>query len=588
MDRTELARSLLRRFAGLEEARRPWVGSWQELTEYMLPRKNSFVSPGTGFATRGRAGDERIFDSTPLHSLELLASSLGGLLTNPSLPWFDISVKDRALGDADEVREFLQAARERMVALFNSEDTGFQAHVHELYLDVALLGTAVMYVEADPTTVVRFSARPLGEVFVAENARGQVDTVYRRYEVSARQAIQEWGAACSDEVRAKGEDRPDEPVEVLHAVFPRSDRDPAGFGAANFPFASVYMEVKTEHVLEESGYLEMPYMVPRWAKAAGETYGRGPGQTALSDTRVLNAMARTALMAAEKMSDPPLMVPDDGFLGPVRSGPGGLSYYRAGSTDRIEPLPVNVDLRAAEEMMTGRRESIRRIFLGDQLTPEGPAVTATEAVIRQAEKMRVLGPVLGRLQTEFLGPLIRRVFRIMLRSGELPPFPQDLSPRDLEVRYTSPVSRAQKQYEAQGLAQVMEYLSPLVGSGDPFGIMDNFDTDRVARHVAELFNTPSDYLKSEDGVAEGRARKQQDSGQARTVSTLANAAAIAKTLSEAYTDRPSALTELWGLLTGAATAGIASAPVEPESPAGPESPAAPPEPSLTEEEAPHA
>jgi hypothetical protein len=588
MDRTELARSLLRRFAGLEEARRPWVGSWQELTEYMLPRKNSFVSPGTDFATRGRAGDERIFDSTPLHSLELLASSLGGLLTNPSLPWFDISVKDRALGDADEVREFLQAARERMVALFNSEDTGFQAHVHELYLDVALLGTAVMYVEADPTTVVRFSARPLGEVFVAENARGQVDTVYRRYEVSARQAIQEWGAACSDEVRAKGEDRPDEPVEVLHAVFPRSDRDPAGFGAANFPFASVYMEVKTEHVLEESGYLEMPYMVPRWAKAAGETYGRGPGQTALSDTRVLNAMARTALMAAEKMSDPPLMVPDDGFLGPVRSGPGGLSYYRAGSTDRIEPLPVNVDLRAAEEMMTGRRESIRRIFLGDQLTPEGPAVTATEAVIRQAEKMRVLGPVLGRLQTEFLGPLIRRVFRIMLRSGELPPFPQDLSPRDLEVRYTSPVSRAQKQYEAQGLAQVMEYLSPLVGSGDPFGIMDNFDTDRVARHVAELFNTPSDYLKSEDGVAEGRARKQQDSGQARTVSTLANAAAIAKTLSEAYTDRPSALTELWGLLTGAATAGIASAPVEPESPAGPESPAAPPEPSLTEEEAPHA
>ncbi|TDT87355.1 portal protein [Pseudodesulfovibrio indicus] len=588
MDRTELARSLLRRFAGLEEARRPWVGSWQELTEYMLPRKNSFVSPGTGFATLGRAGDERIFDSTPLHSLELLASSLGGLLTNPSLPWFDISVKDRALGDADEVREFLQAARERMVALFNSEDTGFQAHVHELYLDVALLGTAVMYVEADPTTVVRFSARPLGEVFVAENARGQVDTVYRRYEVSARQAIQEWGAACSDEVRAKGEDRPDEPVEVLHAVFPRSDRDPAGFGAANFPFASVYMEVKTEHVLEESGYLEMPYMVPRWAKAAGETYGRGPGQTALSDTRVLNAMARTALMAAEKMSDPPLMVPDDGFLGPVRSGPGGLSYYRAGSTDRIEPLPVNVDLRAAEEMMTGRRESIRRIFLGDQLTPEGPAVTATEAVIRQAEKMRVLGPVLGRLQTEFLGPLIRRVFRIMLRSGELPPFPRDLSPRDLEVRYTSPVSRAQKQYEAQGLAQVMEYLSPLVGSGDPFGIMDNFDTDRVARHVAELFNTPSDYLKSEDGVAEGRARKQQDSGQSRTVSTLANAAAIAKTLSEAYTDRPSALTELWGLLTGAATAGIAPAPVEPESPAGPKSPAAPPEPSLTEEEAPHA
>ncbi|WFS62689.1 portal protein [Pseudodesulfovibrio thermohalotolerans] len=556
MDRTELARSLLKRFSGLEEARRPWTGAWQELSEYMLPRKNSFVPSGSGAAWQGRAGDERIFDSTPMHALELLASSLGGLLTNPSLPWFDISVKDRETGDADEVRAFMQESRERMVALFNSEDTGFQAHVHELYLDVALLGTAVMYVEADPTTVVRFSSRPLGEVFVAESARGQVDTVYRRYELTARQAVQEWGAACSDETLRKGEDRPEEPVEILHAVFPRMDRDPAGFGSAHFPYASVYLEVKGSHVLEESGYLEMPYMVPRWAKAAGETYGRGPGQTALSDTRVLNAMARTALMAAEKMSDPPLMVPDDGFLGPVRSGPGGLSYYRAGSTDRIEALPVNVDLRAAEEMMNGRRESIRRIFLSDQIAPEGPAVTATEAVIRQAEKMRVLGPVLGRLQTEFLSPLIRRVFRVMLRAGALPPFPEGLSPNDLEVRYTSPVTRAQKQYEAQGLSQVMEYLAPLVGGQDAFGIMDNFDTDRVARHVAELFNTPSDYLKSEERVTEGRAQKGQAASSARLAATVADVAAIAKTLSEVRMDHPSILTGVWSLLTGSAGAGV--------------------------------
>jgi hypothetical protein len=556
MDRTELARSLLKRFSGLEEARRPWTGAWQELSEYMLPRKNSFVASESGAAWQGRAGDERIFDSTPMHALELLASSLGGLLTNPSLPWFDISVKDRETGDADEVRAFMQESRERMVALFNSEDTGFQAHVHELYLDVALLGTAVMYVEADPTTVVRFSSRPLGEVFVAESARGQVDTVYRRYELTARQAVQEWGAACSDETLRKGEDRPEEPVEILHAVFPRMDRDPAGFGSAHFPYASVYLEVKGSHVLEESGYLELPYMVPRWAKAAGETYGRGPGQTALSDTRVLNAMARTSLMAAEKMSDPPLMVPDDGFLGPVRSGPGGLSYYRAGSTDRIEALPVNVDLRAAEEMMNGRRESIRRIFLSDQIAPEGPAVTATEAVIRQAEKMRVLGPVLGRLQTEFLSPLIRRVFRVMLRAGALPPFPEGLSPNDLEVRYTSPVTRAQKQYEAQGLSQVMEYLAPLVGGQDAFGIMDNFDTDRVARHVAELFNTPSDYLKSEERVAEGRAQKGQAASSARLAATVADVAAIAKTLSEVRMDHPSILTGVWSLLTGSAGAGV--------------------------------
>ena len=544
MKKTELVQSLLTRFKGLEESRRPWISSWQELTEYMLPRKNSFTGTGTDMSLRGQTGDERIYDSTPMHALEMLASSLGGLLTNPAMPWFDINVRDRDLGDDREVRTFLQKARERMVNLFNAESAGFQTHVHELYLDVALLGTAVMYVESDPETVVRFSTRPLGEVCVAESVRGIVDTVYRRYEVTTRQAIQEWGPGCSEETRRKAEDRPEEKVEILHAVFPRTDRDPFGFGAANFPYGSIYLETGTRHILEESGYLEMPYMVPRWAKAAGETYGRGPGQTALSDTRVLNAMGRTALMAAEKMSDPPLMVPDDGFLGPIRSGPGGLSYYRAGSSDRIEALPVRVDLRATEDMMAQRRESIRRIFMGDQLAPEGPTVTATEAVIRQGEKMRVLGPVLGRLQTEFLSPLIKRVFRIMLREGALPEFPQGLEPNDLEIRYTSPVARALKQYEAQGLAQTMEYLGPLVGSTDAFGIMDNFDTDRMARHVAELFGTPSDYIKPEKDVNASRGQKTRAASSLKTARTIADAAAIAKTLTEAHTDRPNVLTDI--------------------------------------------
>jgi hypothetical protein len=565
MDATELARSLRTRFTGLEETRRPWLDTWRELTEYMLPRKNSFRGDGQSFI-RGRGGDEHIFDSTPSHALELLASSLGGLLTNPSMPWFDIRARDPDQGDAKTVRTFLQQARQRMVSLFNTEDTGFQTNVHELYLDVALLGTAVMYVEADPETTVRFCTRPLSEIYAAESARGAVDTVYRRYTLTVRQAAREWGAACSDETRRMAEERPDQPVEILHAVFPRTDRDPYGLGAAHFPWASVSVETATDHVLEQSGYLEMPYLVPRWAKAAGETYGRGPGQTALSDTRVLNAMARTALMAAEKMSDPPLMVPDDGFLGPVRSGPGGLSYYRAGSSDRIEALPVNVDLAATEQMMQQRRESVRRIFLGDQLAPEGPAVTATEAVIRQSEKMRVLGPVLGRLQAEFLSPLIRRVFRIMLRAGALPPFPPGLDPDDIEVRYTSPVARAQQEYEARGLARTMEYLAPLVGANDPFGIMDNFETDRAARHVAELFGTPADYLRSERAVAQARTAKGATETGQRNAQLIVQAASLARTLAEAHTDRPSVLTDLWALFGGRSSQAADAPPTAPVAP----------------------
>lgn len=548
MERIELAEGIMRRFSGLKSAREPWVSTWQELADYMLPRKRPVVD-GSASA---HAGDELIFDSTPVNALEMLASALGGLLTNPATRWFEIGMKNSRTAPGEKVRAFMLEARERMSALFNNEDTGFQAHVHELYLDIALMGTGAMYVEADSTSVVRFSTRPLGEMYVAESARGVVDTVFRRYELTLRQAAQEWGVGLSEEVCSRVDEHPEERIEILHAVFPRSDRDPFGLGVAHFPWASVYLEISTGHVLEQSGYMEMPFLVPRWSKASGDTYGRGPGLTALSDVRVLNAMARTALMAAEKMSDPPLMVPDDGFLGPVRSGPGGLSYYRAGTQDRIEPLPVNSDLRAAEDMMAQRRDSIRRIFLNDRITPdEGPGLSATEAVIRQSERLRVLGPVMGRMQTEFLSPLVNRVFRVMLRAGVLPPLPEGLSADDFEVRHTSPMTRAQRQQEVQGLKQVMEYLMPLAGEGDEVGIMDNFDADRVVRHAAELFGVPADLLRTESEVV--RARQEREAGRSRTqirqrtLQDVGEVVRLAGELAKMDIEQPSALTALLGM-----------------------------------------
>jgi hypothetical protein len=496
----------LARLNGMEAARTHWLPLWQELAAQIMPRKSPALGLGPA-ASPGHGGDEAVFDSTPAHSLELLASALGGLLTNPALPWFDLRL-GRGAPDDEAVRTFLAEARERLLQAFNAEATGFQTCVHELYLDLCLFGTAVMHVEADPDSGVRFSARPMGEMYLAEDARGVVDSVIRRYSLTARQAWGQWGQDCSAEVARMAEENPEQPVEILHAVHPRADRDPGSPANRHFPLASLYIEAQTRHLLEESGYHEMPYMCPRWAKAPGEAYGRGPGLTALSDVRVLNAMSRTALMAAEKMSDPPLMVPDDGFLGPIHSGPGGLSYYRAGSSDRIESLPVRVDLAAIEAMTERRRQSIRRIFLADQLTPEPANVTATEALIRQNEKMRVLGPTLGRMQTEFLAPLIERVFNILLREGDLPPWPKNLPQGSLNIDYASPIARAQRQAEADNLGQAVRYLAPLLAQGDPFHLLDNFEPDAIARHAASLFGLPADYLRPVEAVQQLRQARQ--------------------------------------------------------------------------------
>jgi hypothetical protein len=197
------AEAVLARLSALQPGRAQWLPLWQELAGQIMPRKS--VGPG-------RPGDEAVFDSTPAHSLEILASALVGLLTNPALPWFDLKL-GRGAPDGEDVRAFLATCRERLLAAFNTEATGFQACVHELYLDICLFGTAVMYVEPDPETLVRFSARPLFETCLAEDARGVVDTVIRSYSLTARQAWGQWGRACLAHVQKLAQDDPEARVE---------------------------------------------------------------------------------------------------------------------------------------------------------------------------------------------------------------------------------------------------------------------------------------------------------------------------------------------------------------------------------------
>ena len=118
--------------------------------------------------------------------------------------------------------------------------------------------------------------------------------------------------------------------------------------------------------------------------------------------------------------------------------------------------------------------------------------------------------MLGRLQTEFLAPLIERAFNILLREGELPPWPKALPQGSLQVDYATPVAQAQRQAEAENLGQAIRYLQPLLASGDPFHLLDNFEPAAMARHAATLFSLPADYLRPQDSVAAIRlARKDK-------------------------------------------------------------------------------
>ncbi len=516
------ATGLLRRFATLKTQRQHWESHWQEVADYIVPRKADITKKRTS----GDKRSELIFDGTAIHAAELMAASLHGMLTNAATPWFSLRYESNDLNGDDEAKEWLEGATDVMYQ--HLARSNFQEQIHELYSDLVTFGTAVIFIEADDDNGVRFSTRHIAECYVSENEQGRVDTVYRKYKTTARAAVRQFGEdKVTNRIQKLNTDDPYAEIELLHVVMPREDRNRRKKNNLNKPFASIYLDHEEKMIIGESGYDELPYCVPRFLKASFEQgYGRSPAMSSLSDTKMLNKMSEVVIRAAQLQIHPPLMVPDDGFMLPVRTTPGGLNFYRSGTRDRIEPLNIGANNPLGEQQLEQRRTAIRAAFYVDQLIlGQGPQMTATEVIQRTEEKMRLLGPVLGRLQAELLQPLINRCFEILVRQKQFAPAPESLRDGTIDIEYVSPLAKAQRSGDIQGILQMIEFLMPLMQLDQ--GIVDYLDFDGLAKHIIKVTGTPAAVVRGDGqvaGIREQRQQAQQAQSEMAATSQMAEAA----------------------------------------------------------------
>lgn len=497
----DVAVQLAKRLSKLESERGQWEYHWQQLAEYILPRKADINVKRT-------PGDKRmelVFDGTAIHAAEMLSASLHGMLTNPYSPWFDLRYRNEEMNVDDEAKEYLEEVTDQLHKAF--QRSNFSEQIHELYMDLVVFGTGVCFIEADEDFDLRFSTRHIKECFLVENQLGRVDTVYRKFTLPIRALAQQFGEEnIGEKFQRKLKAEPHDEVTIVHVVMPRTDRDAQKIDAKNMPFASLYFDPDQKIVLGESGFREMPYVTPRFLKSSYEKgYGRSPSMTALPDVKMINRMSEVTIKAAQKQVDPPLMVPDDGFILPVRTRPGGLNFYRSGTRDRIEPLQIGANNPLGLNLEEQRRQAIRAAYYVDQLVlGTGPQMTATEVVQRTEEKMRLLGPVLGRLQAELLQPMIDRAFNIMVRQNRFPAPPPAIADMDIEIEYVSPLARAQRQNDLQAIMRMFEIMSP-AASIDP-SVFDHVDFDGLVRHLLGVLHVPA---RVSQGEAQVMAKREQ-------------------------------------------------------------------------------
>ncbi|MFP4476809.1 MAG: portal protein [Desulfatibacillaceae bacterium] len=479
--------SLIRRHEALGAERARWESTWQDILDHVLPRRAGILGADTPGARRGA----KVYDSTPTRALVRLAAALNSMLTNPASRWFHLEVEDPEQNARQETRAWLEQVATAIQR--GLEASNFATEVHETYLDLGCLGTACMFMEEGADTDFNFSTRHIREVYVAEDDKGRVDTVFRKFSLTARQMLRRWGAdACGERIAEQARKKPEDRRDILHCVLPRDEWRPGRAGRENLPWASVWVDLETRRRLDEGGYHEFPYCVPRWLKASGEKYGRSPALDALADIRTLNAMARTLLVTGEKVANPPLNVPDENTC--VKNTPGGINYYDTRTMARIEPIAVGANLPLNFEMIREKRDAVADAFFANQLQLiDSRRMTAEEVRARVAENLRVLGPTFGRLQSEFFAPVVARCYGILLRNGKLPEPPASLAGQPIAVRYKSPLARSQRAHEAQA-------VSLLAGTALDWArtlpeVLDNVDLDAAIRALGEMDGVPAELLR---------------------------------------------------------------------------------------------
>jgi hypothetical protein len=499
---------------------------WQDIADHIIPDRNNI----TVRRTPGEKRNLHLLDNTGVQSNELLAGALHGILTSPNLQWFELTTGDRDLDSRPQIRQWLQEVSKLMLDTMNNSN--FQTEIHPFYLDLTSFGTAGMGIFEDDESVVRFQTNHVRDFFINENNKGMVDEYYQQWDWEAKQIIQEFGEenVHPDVVKAfkRGEDTK---FKVILAIYERT-KMPKSF-AKGMRYASQWILADQEFELRESGYRTFPHVVPRWSKAAGEKYGRGPGMNALPDMKTLNKMTETMIRGAQKAVDPPLQAPDDGYILPLVTRPGGINYYRAGRKDRIEPVFADTRIDFGYQALQDRRQRVRESFYVDQLQlNQGPQMTATEVIQRTEEKMRLLGPLLGRMQSEFLKRLIDRVYEIMEMRELIPPAPEALQDRELKVQYSSLIARSQKTSEAQAIMRTMEVVS-IFGQIDP-RVYDNFNADRAAKVAADLFGFPQRIFNTDDELEELRAQKAEAAQAAQQQQEMAGMAEVASKVAPVF------------------------------------------------------
>lgn len=503
-----------------EEARTERVdfeAEWRNISNFLLPGRGvyqTYTKP-----RKRQLTTTNVINTVAEDALYVLTSGMHSGLTSPSRPWFRLAWSDEKIKTVEPLVAWLQDSENRLNAGLHASN--FYSIINSFYIEYVGFGNGCVYVGEDSDTVqapFRFELLTAGEYAFTLGSDGRPSTFFRTVFMSQRQLVERFRTQVSAEIRKKVEAN-EAGIDVIDLAVVEIVMHDAFMDK---PWTRVYYEASSESAagnssekepLEVSGYYEFPYPLARWSTIGSDTYGIGPGSRALPDIKRLQEMEKAFLMATHKAINPPLNAPAR-MRGKLNTLPGGYNYYSNPQETVNEIYQVRFDYTGVGGAIERVEQRIQRnffndIFLTAARDPNATPYKATEVNAREQEKMLRLGPVIERLQHEFLQPVIERCFNIMLRKELFAPLDPALAEMagEYTISLVSPLATAQRAVALNGIQTFMGFI----GQAAQFdqSILDNIDTDEAAREMADIAGVQLGVLRKKEDIQKMRQQRAQ-------------------------------------------------------------------------------
>lgn len=503
----------------LERASKAWADKdeWKDLLEEAYELASPMRNPYDTENTQGQRRKDRVFDSTLQQGLFRFSSRLQSEMTPPLQKWGALIPGPLVPPESvDELKEALEVLRDVFFAVLFASN--WDTAVHEYYLELGMGTAAMLVLEGDDRTPIRFVVVPQPFFALEEGPYGDVGAVHRKRKIKVRNIEPTWPDIFDGDADSQPEgwalwleEHADDKVEVKEITYIDYDTGIWNYDVILCDAAGNGTQENTRIVTRD--YAENPWIVSRWSRNAFEVQGRGPVLHALPDAKVLNRTKELILKNASLAIAGVWAAVDDGVLNPrtVVIKPGAVipvaSNGSGGRGASLQSLASGVNFDAAQLVIEDHQMAVKKAMFDDQLPPETGAVRSpTEIIARTQELQSLVESPFARLHQEFMRPLFQRVLSILGRKGLLGQFRNVIvDGAVIDIQITSRLAQAENMRALNNFVQLLELSQGLLG---PEITQLGVKMEDAPAYMAERLGVDSRLMRSVDERAVRQAQNQ--------------------------------------------------------------------------------